>query len=131
MSNVRYRWSYLFCVWLRWLNFNFPMLLFLPVVLVRPKKMQVYCMIGHEPIADCLQRIEEIIAWGGEPYVQRNMKLNAPEKVPWVRHDWTLQSLINVSRWANRHVWRYVPFSEYRPGVKTSRRVSKAQMVLA
>jgi hypothetical protein len=88
---------------------------------VRPKKMQVYCMIGHEPMAACLQRIEEIIAWGGEPYVQRNMKLNAPEKIPWVRHDWTIERLAAMARWANRRIWRYAKFSEYDANVKTSR----------
>lgn len=89
---------------------------------VSPKKMQVYCMIGHEPMAACLQRIEEIIAWGGEPYVQRNMKLNAPEKIPWVRHDWTVERLAAMARWANRRIWRYAKFSEYDANVKTSRR---------
>lgn len=95
---------------------------------VTPRKMQVYCMIGHEPIADCLQRIEEIIAWGGEPYVQRNMKLNAPEKVPWVRHDWTLERLGAMARWGNRRIWRYATFAEYDANTKTSRRVPDAQL---
>lgn len=97
---------------------------------VTPRKMQVYCMIGHEPMADCLQRIEEIIAWGGEPYVQRNMKLNAPEKVPWVRHDWTLERLAAMSRWANRRIWRYAKFTEYDANDKTSRRIPDAQLSL-
>jgi len=98
---------------------------------VKPRKMQVYCMIGHEPIADCVQRIEEIIAWGGEPYVQRNMKLNVPERIPWVRHDWTLQKLAHVTRWANRRIWRYASFQDYDANAKTSSRASEAQMVLA
>ncbi|HSV90880.1 MAG TPA: hypothetical protein VLH80_07255 [Nitrospiraceae bacterium] len=97
---------------------------------VKPRKMQVYCMIGHEPMADCLQRIQEIIEWGGEPYVQRNMKLNALDKTPWVRHDWTLERLAAMARWANRRIWRYASFQEYDANAKTSRRVSEAQMVL-
>jgi len=98
---------------------------------VRPKKMQVYCMIGHEPMADCLQRIEEIIAWGGEPYVQRNMKLNAPEKIPWVRHDWTIERLAAMARWANRRIWRYAKFSDYDANVKTSRQAESGQYALS
>lgn len=97
---------------------------------VKPRKMQVYCMIGHEPIADCLQRIEEIIAWGGEPYVQRNMKLNALEKAPWVRNDWNLQSLAAMARWANRRIWRYAPFHEYDSNMKTSRRRASADQAV-
>jgi hypothetical protein len=98
---------------------------------VQPRKMQVYCMIGHEPIADCLQRIQEIIDWGGEPYVQRNMKLNALDKTPWVRHDWTLQSLAAMARWANRRIWRYAPFHRYDASAKTSRaRISEDQVSL-
>lgn len=97
---------------------------------VKPRKMQVYCMIGHEPMADCLQRIQEIIEWGGEPYVQRNMKLNALDKTPWVRHDWTLERLSAVARWANRRIWRYAPFESYDVNAKTSRRQSPQQLPL-
>lgn len=97
---------------------------------VKPRNMQVYCMIGHEPIADCLTRIQEIIAWGGEPYVQRNMKLNAFDKVPWVRHDWTLQSLAHMARWANRRIWRYARFEDYDANAKTSRQKNPDQAAL-
>jgi hypothetical protein len=88
---------------------------------VRPRKIQVYCMIGHEPFDACMQRIREIIEWGGEPYVQRNMKLHSLDKRPWVRHDWTEQKLAHVARWVNRRIWRYAPFSEYDANAKTSR----------
>jgi hypothetical protein len=89
---------------------------------IGPRKIQVYCMIGHEPISECLQRIHEIIEWGGEPYVQRVMKLNALERTPWVRHDWTIQKLAHVAQFANRRIWRYAKFEEYDPNAKTSRR---------
>lgn len=97
---------------------------------VPPRKIQVYCMIGKEPMAECLQRVHEIIEWGGEPYVQRYMKLNALEKTPRVMHDWTLQKLAHVARWANRRIWRKTPFSEYDPNVKTKRR-NPAQLEIA
>lgn len=99
---------------------------------VKPRKMQVYCLIGKEPPAECLQRIHEIIEWGGEPYVQRMMKLNALEKKPWIRTDlgWTEQSLAHVARWANRRIWRYAPFNEYDANAKTSRKKAADQMEL-
>lgn len=97
----------------------------------KPRKVQVYTLIGNEPPAECLQRIQEVIEWGGEPYVQRYMKLNALEKKPWIRADlgWTEQSLAHMARWANRRIWRYAPLSEYDANVKTSRRTD-AQMEL-
>jgi hypothetical protein len=88
---------------------------------VTPRKMQVYCMIGGEPVDACLQRIQEIIEWGGEPYCQRKMKLNALEKKPWVQFDWTAETLAHVARWVNRRIWRYAPLSAYDANVKTSR----------
>lgn len=87
---------------------------------VSPRRIQVYTMIGHEPFADCMARIQEVIDLGGEPYVQPIMKLNALRKEPWVRHDWTAQLLREVQRWANRRLWRVAPFAEYRAGIKTS-----------
>lgn len=76
-------------------------------------RKRVYVLIGNEPFAACMERIQEVIAWGGEPHVQPYMKLNALEKRPNVRHDWTEQRLRDVARWANRHLWRKVPFAEY------------------
>ena len=48
-----------------------------------------------------MDRINEVIAWGGEPHVQPVMKLNALVKRPWVRFDWTPQLLTDVARWAD------------------------------
>jgi hypothetical protein len=100
---------------------------------VRPRKIQVYVMIGHEPPDTCLQRIQEVIAWGGEPYVQRHMKLNALEKEPWVRPDlgWTARSLRDMARWANRRIWRRAPFCEYDASVKSPRRNPAQQELFA
>ena len=101
---------------------------------VSPRKMQVYCIIGNEPFEACMQRIREIHEWGGEPYCQRYMKLNALEKTPWVRHDWTLQKLAHVARWVARHLSKPVekggvPFEKYNPSIKTRPR-SKQQLEL-
>lgn len=83
------------------------------------KRKRVYVLIGNEPYDECMQRIAETIAMGCEPHVQAVMKLNALEKTPWVRHDWTEQRLRDVMRWANGHVWRKAPFDEYDRSRKT------------
>ena len=78
-----------------------------------PKRKRVYVLIGNEPQESCLSRIRDVISWGGEPHAQPYMKLNALERRPYPRFDWTEQSLIDVARWANRRLWRYMPFDGY------------------
>lgn len=85
-------------------------------------RKRVYVLIGNEPFADCMQRIQEVIDHGCEPHVQPVIKLNALQKTPWVRHDWTEQKLKDVARWANGHVWRRASFAEYDPSRKNSTR---------
>jgi hypothetical protein len=77
------------------------------------RRKRVYVLIGNEPFADCMQRIEEVIAHGCEPHCQPFIKLNALERVPRIRHDWTHRKLMDVARWANGWVWKKAPFSEY------------------
>lgn len=88
---------------------------------VSPRRIQVYVMIGHEPFDACMERIRHVIDCGGEPYVQPVMKLNAREKKPWVRHDWTPQLLGKVQRWVNRRLWKSVPFAEYDVNARSRR----------
>lgn len=80
---------------------------------VRPRRKRVYVLIGNEPIAACYERVRKVIEWGGEPYCQPVMKLNALEKRPWVRHDWTEQALRDFSRFYNRFLWHSIPLQEY------------------
>lgn len=68
---------------------------------------------------DCLARILAVIQSGAEPHVQPLMKLNALDKEPWVRFDWTDQKLRDMARWANRRIWRYAPFEDYQRSAKT------------
>jgi hypothetical protein len=84
------------------------------------RRKRVYVLIGNEPFAECMSRIADVIAGGCEPHVQPVMKLNALERVPWVRHDWTAQKLKDVARWANAWVWKKAPFAEYDRTMKTS-----------
>jgi hypothetical protein len=77
------------------------------------KRKRVYVLIGNEPFAECMARIQSVIDAGCEPHVQPMMKLNALTRDPWVRFDWTAQRLRDVARWANGWVWKRAPFAEY------------------
>ncbi len=81
---------------------------------VNPRQIQVYTMIGHEPVEICMDRIQRVLDRGGEPYAQAFIKLNALKKEPQVRHNWTRQLLTDVGRWVNRRLWRKTPnFANY------------------
>jgi hypothetical protein len=86
---------------------------------VRGKRKQVYTLIGNEPFDACMFRIQEVIDQGCEPYAQPLMKLNALDKKPWVRFDWTERRLLDVARWVNRYLYKYSTFEEYRGPIKT------------
>jgi len=88
------------------------------------KRKQVYVLIGNEPFEDCMRRIQEVIDHGCEPYVQPVIKLTALERKVWVqdRLGWTERQLLQVQRWANRHIWRSSPFADYDGRIKTGRR---------
>jgi len=94
---------------------------------VSSRKIQVYVLIGNEPEAECMARINEVIAWGGEPYAQPIMKLNAATREPWVRFGWNARRLRQVQRWTNAHLWRKAPFSEYNPSARTAPAIYDAQ----
>ena len=96
---------------------------------ISPRKEQVYTMIGHEPFDVCMDRIQKVIALGGEPYAQPFLKLNALEKKPAVRHDWTDLKLRQVQRWVNRHIWRKVKFEDYDASAKTCSPSKSASLV--
>lgn len=79
-----------------------------------PKRKRVYVLIGNEPIASCYERAQKVLEWGGEPYCQPVMPLNALSKETFiVRHDWTKQRLKDFARYFNRFLWKYVPLAEY------------------
>jgi hypothetical protein len=87
----------------------------------RPKRKRVYVLVGNEPFAECMQRIQEVIDHGCEPHVQPYMKLSAAYREPHVQFDWTLQKLRDVARWADGFVWKRAPFIEYDRYLKSSR----------
>jgi len=78
-------------------------------------KKRVYVLIGNEPIQSCYERIMKVIEWKCEPHVQPMMALNALEKKPMVKYDWTEQKLKDMARWANRWLWRKLDLRDYKP----------------
>lgn len=86
-----------------------------------PRRIQVYTLIGNEPFEECMTRIEQVVRWAGEPYAQPYMKLNALEKRPHVRFDWTESRLRRVQRWCNYSRRAGVTWNEYDASTKTSR----------
>jgi hypothetical protein len=78
-------------------------------------RKRVYVLIGNEPFEACYRRIMQVIEWGCEPHVQPMIALNALVHEPLIRHDWSEQKLKDLARWANKWLWRSLPFSEYKP----------------
>ena len=80
---------------------------------VSASRKRVYVLIGNEPFESCYRRIMQTIEWGCEPYAQPIMALNALQRKPQIRFDWTEQRLRDLARWTNRWIWRSVKFCEY------------------
>lgn len=74
---------------------------------------RVYVLVGNEPFEACYRRIMQVIEWKCEPHVQPLIALNALDKKPIIRYDWTEQKLRDLARWANRWIWRTVSFADY------------------
>lgn len=91
---------------------------------VPPRMIQCYVLIGNEPESQCMERIRQVIEWGGEPYAQPVMKLNSLDRNAWIRHDWgSERRLRQVQRWTNGRLWRgpggaFRSFSEYNPSAR-------------
>ncbi|MDR3495312.1 MAG: hypothetical protein P4L82_11995 [Ancalomicrobiaceae bacterium] len=96
---------------------------------VSPRRKQVYTLIGNEPVDACMDRIQQVIAWGGEPYAQAFMKLNALVKRPHVRFDWTERHLKQVQRWVNGRFWKYTPFYQYDASIRSNARMEIGQLL--
>jgi hypothetical protein len=80
-----------------------------------PRRKQVYVLIGNEPMAACYERAQKVLEWGGEPYVQPLMPLNALARDHLkVAYDWEVATLKAMQRYYNRHLWRALPIWEYR-----------------
>lgn len=81
-------------------------------------RKQVYVLIGNEPIATCYERAQKVIEWGGQPYIQPVMPLNALSRDQLIiRYDWTHTKLKDMQRFYNRHLWHSMPIQDYRPRV--------------
>ena len=80
---------------------------------VPPYRKRVYCLVGNEPIEACYDRLQTIIANGGEPFCQALRPLNYLGG-PWrMKHGWTETLAKDFVRYADRFVWRKTPIWEY------------------
>lgn len=81
-----------------------------------PRRKQVYCLVGNEPIRACYERAQKIIELGGEPFCQFVLPLNwlgDPAAVK-LRYDWrSYQQGRDFCRYYNRHIWRSSPIWDY------------------
>lgn len=83
---------------------------------VPAKRKQVYVLIGNEPFAACYERCTKVLEWGGEPYVQPLLPLNALTRRAYkIAYDWSPQRLRDMQRYYNRHLWRALPLHDYHP----------------
>lgn len=78
-------------------------------------RKRIYVLIGNEPIDSCIDRVKKVIGWGCVPYVQPMIALNALEKRPMVKYDWTERKLKDLQRWSNGFAYRHIPLHEYAP----------------
>ncbi|MFN7999280.1 MAG: hypothetical protein U0Q18_37025 [Bryobacteraceae bacterium] len=78
------------------------------------KKKRVYVLIGNEPIEHCLERVREVIGWGGEPHLQPLLPKNALDRHDYeLRYDWTASRLTHFARYWNRRYYKYTPLDAY------------------
>lgn len=85
----------------------------------KPRKKQVYVLVGNEPFDRCLARVEAVIAMGCEPHCQYVLPLN------WLgdpatlrpRHDWDFKLGRDFCRFYNTHGWKSYPLRDYKPRV--------------
>lgn len=82
-----------------------------------PKRKRVYVLIGNEPFETCLQRAREVIEWGGEPYCQPVLPLDALDRRQFIlRYDWTAENLVHFARYFNRFLWKCTSLQGYQCG---------------
>ena len=80
------------------------------------ERVRVYTMLGNEPIADCVQRCQEVIAAGFHPWPQRLRPLDwlGPDGTLPTRYDWDEPTLIAAQRYFGlAAVWGRVPMEEF------------------
>jgi hypothetical protein len=80
------------------------------------EKVRVYTVIGNEPIADCAQRIREVIDHGFHPWPQRVRPLNwlGPDGTLPCKFDWDEPTLIAYQRfYSYAGLWKKMEPKEF------------------
>jgi hypothetical protein len=86
---------------------------------VSSRRKRVYCLLGNENIAECVERARKIIEWGAEPYCQVWIPLQHRDpdpKTARARFDWgSAELLYDAKRYFNSpQIWHTVPIWEYK-----------------
>lgn len=80
------------------------------------EKVRVYTLCGNEPIADCYQRVREVIELGAHPWPQRLRPLNwlGPDGTLPCKFDWDEPTLIAFQRFFSiAGLWKRMKPSEF------------------
>lgn len=80
------------------------------------ERVRVYTMIGNEPVADCLRRIQEVIDNGCHPWPQRLRPLDwlGPDGTLPTRYDWDEPTLIAAQRFYSvKGLWGRMKPADY------------------
>jgi hypothetical protein len=84
---------------------------------VRSRAIQVYVLSGASPFADCMERAQLIVKWGGEPRVQmyRPLTWRGDPKEKWIhpKYDWTPRLITNFPRYWYSYKWRSESFDSW------------------
>jgi hypothetical protein len=90
---------------------------------VSSRRKMIYAMCGHEPIATCYERVQKVIEWGCEPWVQFMIPLSARDRYDvntWAvadrpEYEWSVQLGNDFARYYCGRIWKAAPIWEYRP----------------
>jgi hypothetical protein len=85
-------------------------------------RIRVYVLVGNESIESCLYRAQQVIAWGGEPFVQPLQPLDTLEKNSYSPPGWEPGQMQDLARYINRFIWRKVSWEEYDRHFRTHKR---------
>lgn len=84
---------------------------------IRSRAIQVYVLSGASPFADCMERAQLVVQWGGEPRIQmyRPLTWRGDPQKKWIhpKFDWTQRLAINFPRYWYSYKWRSEPWDRW------------------
>lgn len=94
------------------------------------ERVRVYTMLGNEPMADCLRRVQEVIAAGAHPWPQRLRPLDWLGGPLPCRFDWDEPTLIAAQRFYSiKGLWGQMPPEDFYYQGRYPLRIARARSV--